>query len=173
MDDTNDTDGVNGHRTCAERNDVGVVANVVSEDTVQGDGVDILRASKKPTVSKERTIYDNGRDWDERQRDLGKLRLTIADVASVVRSKNSGPYEITLDILFDDPTLFAHVRDSNVLTSERLQGLYGLQDGDIVTNMFFEPASGWKATFKRPPTQLQGSVGERDTFGTQLHAPLL
>ncbi|OAL33184.1 hypothetical protein AYO20_07501 [Fonsecaea nubica] len=98
----------------------------------------------------------------------------IADLAAVVRSKNSGPYEITLDILFDDPTIWKHVRDSAVLTKDVMRNLYHLaSDDDILTCMFFEPALGWKCTFKRPANQLQGSVGERDTFGTQQHAPLL
>ena len=29
--------------------------------------------------------------------------MRLYDLARVLRSKNSGPYEITLDILFDDP----------------------------------------------------------------------
>lgn len=106
-------------------------------------------------------------------RSHGTGPLTIADVATVVRSKNSGPFEITLDILFDTPEMYAHVRDSNVLTVDRLTELYRLDPDDVVTLMFFEPALGWKCTYKRPKTQLQGSVGERDTFGAQLHAPLL
>ncbi|KIW65628.1 hypothetical protein PV04_07870 [Phialophora macrospora] len=100
-------------------------------------------------------------------------RPRISDLAAVVRSKNSGPYEITLDILFDDATLWKHVRDSDVLTPDVMKKLYHLADDDILTCMFFEPALGWKCTFKRPTDQLQGSVGERDTFGTQQHAPLL
>ncbi|KAJ4861295.1 coA-transferase family III domain-containing protein [Trichoderma breve] len=37
--------------------------------------------------------------------------------------------------------------------------------------MYFKPALAWKCTIKRP--WAQGSVGERDTLGTQQHAPLL
>ena len=37
--------------------------------------------------------------------------------------------------------------------------------------MYFDPALAWKCTIKRP--WAQGSVGERDTLGTQQHAPLL
>ncbi|CAK7222019.1 hypothetical protein SBRCBS47491_004725 [Sporothrix bragantina] len=109
-----------------------------------------------------------------RQRNLNKPGLTIADVASVVRSKNAGPFEITLDVIFDDLALYAHVRDSEVLTRDRIRGLYRLaRDDDIVALQFFGPALGWKCTYKRPTSQPQGSVGERDTFGAQLHAPLL
>ncbi len=101
-------------------------------------------------------------------------RTTIADLATVVRSKNSGPYEITLDILFDDAAIWKRVRDSRVLTPDLMKKLYRLSDKDILTCMFFEPALGWKCTFKRQDSQgLQGSIGERDTFGAQQHAPLL
>ena len=46
-----------------------------------------------------------------------------------------------------------------------------MTDLDIVTLMYFEPALAWKCTLERPWEQ--GSVGERDTFGAQQHAPLL
>ena len=52
-----------------------------------------------------------------------------------------------------------------------IQELYQLQSDDIIVLMFFEPALAWKCTFKRPWPQ--GSIGERDTFGAQMHAPLL
>ena len=37
--------------------------------------------------------------------------------------------------------------------------------------MFFDPARAFKLTLRR--NWAQGSVGERDTFGAQQHAPLL
>ncbi|KAH0842449.1 caib baif family enzyme [Fonsecaea pedrosoi] len=96
----------------------------------------------------------------------------IRDLASVVRSKNSRPFEVTLDILFANNSDFERAQKSNVLTAETVRKLYRLKPADdIITLMFFEPALGWKCTFKRPWPQ--GSIGERDTFGTQLHAPLL
>lgn len=97
--------------------------------------------------------------------------VSIQNLASVVRSKNSGPFEITLDILFASRTAYERAKLSNALSSEVVQELYQLTPIDIITLMFFEPALAWKCTFKRP--WLQGSIGERDTFGTQMHAPLL
>ncbi|EME80051.1 uncharacterized protein MYCFIDRAFT_155868 [Pseudocercospora fijiensis CIRAD86] len=98
--------------------------------------------------------------------------LYIQDLAKVVRSKNSGPFEITLDILFASKQAFERVKKADVLTASTIRMLYNLQSADgIVILMFFEPALAWKCTFKRPWPQ--GSVGERDTFGAQLHAPLL
>ena len=96
---------------------------------------------------------------------------TLRDLAKVVRSKNSGPFEITFDVIFDDMRLYEHVKRSGVLTEALICRLYNVTHEDIVTLMFFDPARAFKLTLKR--SWAQGSVGERDTFGAQQHAPLL
>jgi hypothetical protein len=97
--------------------------------------------------------------------------VSIRDLASVVRSKNSGPFEITLDILFASRAAYDRAKASHALTRNAIEELYQLRLDDIIVLMFFEPALAWKCTFKRPWPQ--GSIGERDTFGAQMHAPLL
>ncbi|KAL0260309.1 hypothetical protein SLS55_003995 [Diplodia seriata] len=92
-------------------------------------------------------------------------------IAKVVRSKNSGPFELTLDIMFDDRPSFERVKSADLLTNDTIKRLYQVGDADIFVNMYYEPALAWKCTIKRP--WAQGSVGERDTLGTQQHAPLL
>ncbi|RAQ67360.1 CAIB/BAIF family enzyme [Aspergillus flavus] len=99
----------------------------------------------------------------------GECRMM--DIAKVIRSKNSGPFEMTFDIMFDTVEAYERVKNSNVLTNERIVSLYHLQPSDILVNMFFEPALAWKCTIRRPWEQ--GTVGERDTLGTQQHGPLL
>jgi len=89
----------------------------------------------------------------------------------VIRSKNAGPFEVTLDILFDNKDDFLRVKRSNCLNAEVIMKHYNLKESDILTLMFYEQALGWKCTFKRP--WAQGGVGERDTFGAQQHSPLL
>lgn len=96
---------------------------------------------------------------------------TMRDAASVVRSKNSGPFELTFDVMFDDEEHCQRVKKANVLTNETVKKSYQIKDGDIVVNMYFDPALAWKCTIRRP--WAQGSVGERDTLGTAQHAPLL
>jgi hypothetical protein len=95
----------------------------------------------------------------------------LQDLAKVVRSKNSGPFEITFDVIFDDVQVYRRVRESGVLTRELMCRLYKVQPEDIVTFMFFDPAMAFKLTLKRH--WAQGSVNERDTFGAQQHAPLM
>ncbi|KAI1270326.1 hypothetical protein F5Y18DRAFT_367920 [Xylariaceae sp. FL1019] len=95
----------------------------------------------------------------------------LSQFARIIRSKNSGPFELTLDVMFDSETAYNRVKEANILTNDVIKKLYRVEDSDILTNMYFEPALAWKCTIKRMWTQ--GSVGERDTLGTQQHAPLL
>ena len=51
---------------------------------------------------------------------------TIADLAVLVRSKNAGPFWLTIDIMFDDEGKYRRVRDSAMITPVRMPGVpYG------------------------------------------------
>ncbi|CAM3941525.1 Acyl-CoA synthetase [Bordetella tumbae] len=101
----------------------------------------------------------------------GVRTKTLRQLAKVVRSKNSGPFEITFDVIFDSDEVYEKVKSSGVLTEALICRLYSVTSDDIVTLMFFDPARAFKLTLKR--AWEQGTVGERDTFGAQQHAPLL
>lgn len=96
---------------------------------------------------------------------------TLRELAKVVRSKNAGPFEITFDVIFDNLAIYEQVKASGALTVEKLCRLYSVESDQVVTFMFFDPAKAFKMTLKR--SWAQGSVGERDTFGAQQHAPFL
>jgi hypothetical protein len=58
---------------------------------------------------------------------------SIKDLAKIVRSKNSGPFEITLDILFDDHATWQRVRQADVLNKETMKKLYRVEyDGTLL-----------------------------------------
>ncbi len=96
---------------------------------------------------------------------------TLKDIAKVIRSKNSGPFEITFDVIFDDADAYQRVKSSGALDQANLERLYNVPSADVIVCMFFDPAMAFKMTLRR--RWAQGSVGERDTFGAQQHAPLL
>lgn len=96
---------------------------------------------------------------------------TLGQLAQVIRSKNSGPFEITFDVIFDDLDVYERVKQSGALQRDTLAHLYRVKPEDIVTLMFFDPARAFKMTLRRP--WAQGSVGECDTFGAQQHVPLM
>jgi hypothetical protein len=96
---------------------------------------------------------------------------TLANLAQVIRSKNSGPFEITFDVIFDELDVYERIKDSGALQRDKLAKLYHVDPDDIVTFMFFDTARAFKLTIKRP--WRQGSIGEKDTFGAQQHVPLM
>lgn len=95
----------------------------------------------------------------------------LGEIAKVLRSKNSGPFEITLDVLFDDPGQFRRTLDSGTLTRESIAALYHIPVKHVVVLAVFEAAMGVKITFLRDVSS--GSFGDRDVYGAQQHAPLM
>jgi len=95
----------------------------------------------------------------------------LATIASVIRTKNSGPFEITMDVMFRDESTYQRVVDANVLTREAISSLYDAQGDDILTCMWWEPALAFKATIKR--TAPSGSFGDDDVHGSGAHVPLM
>ena len=86
----------------------------------------------------------------------------LGDLASLIRSKNAGPFELTFDIMFADRERFERVRESGALTAARVASLYGLPTQEV---KFFicEAALAFKASIPRP--RVQGSPGDSDGHG--------
>lgn len=99
------------------------------------------------------------------------MQRNITELARVIRSKNAGPYELTLDIVFDREDVYREVRRRGLITREVLAGLYGLEPGEIRKLVFFDPARAVKAVLAR--RIVSGSPGDTDVYGAQQHAPLL
>ncbi|MCM3740583.1 DUF4387 domain-containing protein [Oceanobacillus luteolus] len=95
----------------------------------------------------------------------------LYEYAKVLRSKNAGPFEVTLDILFEEKEKYDHVKQSGILTKERIARLYHIEVSDIHHFVFFDQALGIKITMARDISS--GSAGDRDVYGAQQHAPLM
>lgn len=95
----------------------------------------------------------------------------LVDVASVIRSKNAGPYELTLDIIFKDRFWFDRALRENLINPTLIARLYNVPKTDVLGIVAFEPANAIKATLRRP--MVSGAIGETDVYGAQQHAPLL
>lgn len=95
----------------------------------------------------------------------------LVDMASVIRSKNSGPYELTFDIIFKTFEEYEFFKSHQVLTPELFASLYGIEVSDVIHVIYFDPAKAVKATIKRPIPS--GALGETDVYGAQQHAPLM
>jgi len=98
-----------------------------------------------------------------------KKRLT--EIAEVIRSKNAGPYELTLDILIRERSVYERFRERKLITAEAIAALYRVPPERILSVIYFDPAKAVKITMlRRCPS---GAPGETDVYGAQQHAPLL
>ena len=95
----------------------------------------------------------------------------LCDLAKVLRSKNSGPYAVTLDVLFDSESAYQRVKQSGVLTLEKVAELYRMPVNRITNFVWFDAGLGVKITYLREVAS--GTVGDRDVYGAQQHAPLM
>ena len=99
------------------------------------------------------------------------MTYRLFDMAEVIRSKNSGPFELTFDIIFKDLQHFEAFVQNNAITKEVFAGLYNIPLDDVLSTVSFPPAKAFKITIKRP--MASGDLGEKDIYGAQQHTPLL
>ena len=95
----------------------------------------------------------------------------LSDISNIIRSKNSGPYELTLDIIFKSEEDFKMICEKNIINEDLICKLYKINKEDIINIVKFQPANAIKITIKRLIPS--GNLGETDVYGAQQHAPLL
>lgn len=95
----------------------------------------------------------------------------LPEVAEVIRSKNAGPYELTLDIIFSRHDEYVRLKEKGFFNAELFADLYGVDPDMILKVTYFDAASAVKATMVRPC--VSGAPGDADIYGAQQHAPLL
>jgi len=95
----------------------------------------------------------------------------LTELAHVIRSKNAGPFELTLDIIFKSREIYEKVKATGVLSKSLIARLYNVSEEKILVFVFFDAANAVKATLVRP--RPQASIGETDMHACQQHAPLL
>jgi len=94
----------------------------------------------------------------------------IREIAQVCKSKNAGPFELTLDVVFDNRELFERVKATGVLGPALFARLYGVAPADVLFTVY-DAGYAFKATIpRRIPS---GDLGDTDVYGAQQHAPLL
>lgn len=99
------------------------------------------------------------------------MKTKITELADIIRSKNSGPYELTFDIIFKTYDIFNKVCESGEINKDLICKLYKITEDKIINIVPFTPAKAVKITIVRPICS--GDLGETDVYGAQQHAPLL
>lgn len=96
--------------------------------------------------------------------------VTLADLALEVRSKNAGPFWVTMELFMRDEAGYRLVADESFLDEHVIAELYQVADPSTI-QMFRIPALNVvKISFPRPVSQ--GSLHDRDMHMGQHHVPL-
>lgn len=94
--------------------------------------------------------------------------MRLRDAAKVIRSKNAGPTEITVDLMFNDAEGFARALKAPSLSAGVIAQRYGVQSVRIIP---YPAANAIKIII--PRATIAGSPGDTDVYGAQQHRPLL
>ncbi|MFG2004434.1 DUF4387 domain-containing protein [Spirillospora sp. NPDC048911] len=95
--------------------------------------------------------------------------LTLADLAHEVRSKNAGPFWVTMELFMRDAAGYRIAADESFLNERVIAELYRVDESTI--RLFRIPSLNVvKISFPRPVSQ--GSLRDRDIHAGQHHVPL-
>ncbi len=96
-------------------------------------------------------------------------RPTLGELALEVRSKNAGPFWVTMELFMRDAEGYALVADEEFLNEQVIAGLYAVDPAEV---QFFRipELDVVKVSFPRPIAQ--GSLRDRDIHAGQHHVPL-
>lgn len=94
---------------------------------------------------------------------------TIADLALEVRSKNAGPFWVTMELFMKDADGYRVVADESFVNEQLIADLYRVDESSI--QLFRIPELNVvKISFPRRVSQ--GSLRDRDMHAGQQHVPL-
>ncbi|MFJ4471663.1 DUF4387 family protein [Streptomyces sp. NPDC089424] len=94
---------------------------------------------------------------------------TLADLALEIRSKNAGPFWVTMELFLRDADAYRVAADETFLDERVVARLYGVDESEI--QMFRIPSLNVvKISFPRPVSQ--ASLFDRDIHSGQHHVPL-
>ncbi len=95
--------------------------------------------------------------------------VKLYEVAKVIRTKNAGPFKLTIDVFLKDVESYAKVKDK--LSRELVAKLYNVSE-DLIEGIYFvDTILGVKITMIKeiPSDDLRTS----DVYGAQQHGPLI
>lgn len=96
--------------------------------------------------------------------------VTLRDVCHQVRSKNAGPFWVTIDLFFDGDESYARYKDAPALSAEAIGRTYGA-DPAQVKRFAVDSLAVLKISYPRKSPQ--GGVVERDMHSGQQYVRLL
>ena len=96
--------------------------------------------------------------------------MKLRECVKLIRSKNAGPFELTIDVMFSTPALFRSCAKTGVLGPQNIAKIYDMPE-QLIKVFEIEIISTIKISFPRPISQ--GDLGDADNHGGQQYSPLL
>lgn len=98
---------------------------------------------------------------------------TLGEMASVIRSKNAGPFQITIDIMFAEERDYRRVLASGAINQGEVAARYGVEPPQVAI-IPFDRVRAIKITIpRRWGSRGSGSARDADVYGAQQHGPLV
>lgn len=95
--------------------------------------------------------------------------MRLYDIAEVIRSKNAGPFTLTLDLIFKNNEDFEQVLNAPTLNTKNIAEIYKVKNYEVKIH----PFKAIKAIkISMPRTISSGAPGDNDVYGSQQHLPL-
>lgn len=94
----------------------------------------------------------------------------LKDVCRYIRSKNAGPFWVTIDLFFDSKETYRRHRDDPAISTDSVAALYGVEPAKVRR---FEVESLSVIKISIPRLMPQGGVLERDMHSGQQFVPML
>lgn len=102
--------------------------------------------------------------------ELNMPGIALTDLVHVIRSKNAGPTQLTLDLFFRDRHGYQCASESPQLSLASVAHLYGCNPALMSR---YDMSDLCAIKFTLPRKLCAGSPGDGDVYGAQQHGPLL
>ena len=98
------------------------------------------------------------------------MTKTLGELADQVRSKNAGPFWVTVDMFFAGAETYAEYHDDPAISAVTIAAIFGVDAAHVKR---FEVKSLIMVKISYPRATPQGGVHERDMHSGQQFVPLL
>ncbi len=124
-----------------------------------------VKKAKKPAPVRRRSVSRAAPVQKHTNRSV-----PLGQLASVIRSKLSGPFRVTFDVIFTDRATYETVVAANIFTKKNIARLYEVPISRISSLYAVPMANAIKFTMTR---ELDPMFSTSDSHGAQQHAPLI
>jgi hypothetical protein len=102
--------------------------------------------------------------------------VKLAEIASVLRSKNADPFITTCDIFIPDESAYLAVKGSGALTRKTVASAYGIPEDAVLGIFFIDSVQAIKVSFFKYAQGryiASGDLEDLDVLGAQQHVRLV